>query len=73
MAVGVVVVAGWALSRGVSIRPSPGEWRPLFLLGVLFAIRYFKGVKTAPAVAPANDSELARYHDQIEKDLEDLD
>ncbi len=43
------------------------------LLGVLLAIRYFKGVKTAPAVAPANDSELARYHDQIEKDLEKLD
>jgi O-acetylserine/cysteine efflux transporter len=36
MAVGVVVVAGWALSRGVSIRPAPAEWRPLFLLGVLF-------------------------------------
>ena len=43
------------------------------LLGVLLAIRYFKGVKTAPAVAPANDSELARYHDQIEKDLEKRD
>jgi len=45
----------------------------LGLLGVLAAIRYFKGVQTAPAVAPANDSELARYHDQIEKDLEKLD
>lgn len=36
MALGVVVVAGWALSRGVSIRPAPWEWRPLFYLGVLF-------------------------------------
>jgi len=36
MAVGVVVVTGWALSRGVSIRPASGEWRPLFILGVLF-------------------------------------
>lgn len=36
MAVGVAVVTGWALSRGVSIRPAPGEWKPLFYLGVLF-------------------------------------
>jgi drug/metabolite transporter (DMT)-like permease len=36
MAVGVVVVTGWALSRGVSIRPAPGEWKGLFYLGVLF-------------------------------------
>jgi O-acetylserine/cysteine efflux transporter len=36
MAVGVLVVTGWALSRGVSIRPAPGEWKPLFYLGVLF-------------------------------------
>ena len=43
------------------------------LLGVFLAIRYFKGVKTAPAVALANDSELAKYQDQIEKDLEKLD
>lgn len=45
----------------------------LGLLGVLAAIRYLKRVKPAPAVAPANDSEMARYHDQIEKDLENLD
>ena len=36
MAVGTVVVTGWALSRGVSIRPAPGEWKSLFYLGVLF-------------------------------------
>ena len=36
MAVGVVVVTGWALTRGIAIRPAAGEWRPLFYLGVLF-------------------------------------
>lgn len=36
MAVGVLVVTAWALSRGVQIRPAKGEWRPLFWLGVLF-------------------------------------
>ena len=36
MAVGVLVVAGWSLSRGGSLRPTPSEWRPLFFLGVLF-------------------------------------
>jgi len=36
MALGLVVVTGWALSRGVSIRPAPGEWKRLFYLGVLF-------------------------------------
>lgn len=34
--VGVAVVTAWSLARGVSIRPAPGEWRPLFYLGVLF-------------------------------------
>lgn len=36
MAVGVMVVTAWALSRGVPIWPAKGEGRPLFLLGVLF-------------------------------------
>jgi drug/metabolite transporter (DMT)-like permease len=36
MAVGVVVVTGWALTRGVSIWPAKGEGRPLFILGILF-------------------------------------
>lgn len=45
----------------------------LGLLGVIFVIRYLQKAKPAPAVAPANDAELARYHDQIEKDLEKLD
>jgi len=36
MAVGVAVVTGWAISRGISIRPRPGEWKSLFYLGVLF-------------------------------------
>lgn len=39
MAVGTVVVTGWALSRGVSIRPAPGEWKSLFYLGVLFTVQ----------------------------------
>lgn len=36
MVLGLVVVIGWALSRGVSIRPAPGEGRLLFYLGLLF-------------------------------------
>lgn len=39
MAVGVAVVTAWALSRGVSIRPARGEWKPLFYLGVLFTVQ----------------------------------
>ena len=39
MAVGTVLVTGWALSRGVSIRPAPGEWKSLFYLGVLFTVQ----------------------------------
>jgi len=45
----------------------------LGLLAVLFGIRRYRGLKPAPIVAPGNDAELARYHDQIEKDLEKLD
>ena len=44
-----------------------------FLLAALFAIKKLKGAKATPAVALAEDAELARYHDQIEKDLEKLD
>jgi drug/metabolite transporter (DMT)-like permease len=36
MAVGVVIVTGWAMHRGVRIRPTEGEVRPLFILGALF-------------------------------------
>jgi drug/metabolite transporter (DMT)-like permease len=36
MAVGVVIVTGWALHRGVSIRPAKGEGWPLFFLSALF-------------------------------------
>ena len=47
------------------------------LAGVLFAIKKLKGSKPAPAAAsgdgPANEPDLARYQDQIEKDLEKLD
>lgn len=45
----------------------------LGLVAVLFAIRKLKTTKAAPVAAPANDAELARYHDQIEKDLAKLD
>ena len=45
----------------------------LGLLAVLFVIRRYKGVQTAPVTQPGSDAELARYHDQIEKDLEKLD
>ncbi len=45
----------------------------LGLVGLIFVIRYLQNSKPAPAVAPANDVQLARYHDQIEKDLEKLD
>ncbi|MEP7352961.1 MAG: cytochrome c-type biogenesis protein CcmH [Acidobacteriota bacterium] len=44
----------------------------LGLGAVLLVIRRYKGLKPAPAVVPADDAELARYHDQIEKDLEKL-
>lgn len=36
MAVGVVIVTGWSLHRGISIRPAKHERWPLFVLGVLF-------------------------------------
>jgi drug/metabolite transporter (DMT)-like permease len=36
MALGVVIVTGWALYRGVKIRPAKGEGWPLFILSVLF-------------------------------------
>lgn len=36
MALGVVIVTGWALHRGVAIRPAPGEGWPLFVLSLLF-------------------------------------
>ena len=36
MALGVVIVTGWALRRGVAIRPAHGEGLPLFILSVLF-------------------------------------
>jgi drug/metabolite transporter (DMT)-like permease len=36
MALGVVIVTGWALHRRLPIRPKQGEGWPLFLLSVLF-------------------------------------
>jgi drug/metabolite transporter (DMT)-like permease len=37
--VGVVVVAVWARWTGAQIWPRSSEWRPLFLLGVLFTVQ----------------------------------
>jgi drug/metabolite transporter (DMT)-like permease len=39
MAVGVTVVGVWARLSGAQIWPRPSEWRPLFLLGVLFTVQ----------------------------------
>jgi drug/metabolite transporter (DMT)-like permease len=36
MALGVLIVAAWALHRGLTIRPARGEGWPLFLLSLLF-------------------------------------
>jgi cytochrome c-type biogenesis protein CcmH/NrfF len=43
------------------------------MLAVLFVIRRLKHTKPAPVAAPASDAELARYQDQIEKDLAKFD
>jgi cytochrome c-type biogenesis protein CcmH/NrfF len=42
-------------------------------LALLFVIKRLKTLKPAPAVAPANDAELAKYQAQIDKDLDKLD
>ena len=42
-------------------------------LALLFFIKRLKTITPAPAVAPANDSELAKYQAQIDKDLDKLD
>jgi drug/metabolite transporter (DMT)-like permease len=39
MASGVVIVLGWALYRGVAIRPAKGEGWPLFVLSALFTVQ----------------------------------
>ncbi|MCU1340132.1 MAG: hypothetical protein JWO19_5713 [Bryobacterales bacterium] len=45
-----------------------------FGLGLVFlAIRYYRRLRPAPAVAPGDDAALTRYHDQIERDLAKLD
>jgi cytochrome c-type biogenesis protein CcmH/NrfF len=52
-----------------------GPYIALFLgLGMVFlAIKHYRRLRPAPVTAPADDAELARYRDQIEKDLEKLD
>lgn len=39
MLAGVTFVSAWAWTQGVSIRPAPGETKPLVVLGVLFTIQ----------------------------------
>ena len=39
---------------------------------VFFAIRRYRHLRPAPAVPAGDDAALARYHDQIEKDLSKL-
>ncbi len=39
MLIGVIFVGAWARHRGVPFWPTPAEWRPLFLLGVLFTVQ----------------------------------
>ena len=34
--IGLLLIAGWALSHSISLKPQPHEYLPLFLLGVLF-------------------------------------
>lgn len=59
---------------------SPGPWgnaTPYIALSlglgvVLLAIRYYRRLRPAPAVAAGDDAALSRYHDQIEKDLSKL-
>jgi cytochrome c-type biogenesis protein CcmH/NrfF len=45
----------------------------LGLVVVALVIRRYRHLRPAPAVAPADDREFERYHDQIEKDLAKLD
>ena len=40
---------------------------------VFFVIRRYRHLRPAPAVPAGDDAALARYHDQIEKDLSKLD
>ena len=42
------------------------------LVIVMFVIQRYRRLKPAPVAAPAGDEELERYHDQIEKDLADM-
>jgi hypothetical protein len=62
----------------LAISPGPfGNAAPYLalILGlgvVVLAIRYYRHVRPAPAVAPGDDAALSRYQDQIEKDLAKL-
>ncbi len=63
----------------LAVSPGPfGNTAPYIALtlglGLVFwAIRRYRHLRPAPAVAPGDDAALSRYHDQIEKDLAKLD
>ena len=37
--IGLFLIAGWGLSHGISLKPQPREYLPLFLIGLLFTIQ----------------------------------
>lgn len=39
MLVGVIFVSAWARAQGVPLWPEPKEWKPLFILGILFTFQ----------------------------------
>ena len=63
----------------LAVSPGPfGNTAPYIALtlglGLVFwAIRRYRHLRPAPAVAPGDDAALSRYHDQIENDLSKLD
>lgn len=53
MLLGVVFVGAWALSRGVSLKPAPGETKPLLFLGFLFTVQIALLNSASPLTSPA--------------------
>lgn len=62
-----------AVSPGLFGNVAPYIALALGLGLVFFAIRRYLHLRPAPAVPAGDDAALARYHDQIEKDLSKLD
>ncbi|MEO7653476.1 MAG: DMT family transporter [Bryobacteraceae bacterium] len=53
MFVGVVFVSLWALRQRVSLRPAPGELRPLLVLGAMFTLQIALLNSASPLTSPA--------------------